>query len=633
MTRSKDTPEDAQGSPARNAGQMIAWWWFCWAAGLIFCGVFEYSRLLAAVDSPGGALSWFFDWNAETTLPFLVLAGLPLLRLIFGRGNPTLSFEWFAGSTTGLRRLTLASALLFCVSFVCSCSIGFRSIQLTSVSGPVTEAFADLPPAYHDEFSYLLQARTFLAGRLAWPAMRVRPELFHQVHVLNQPATASRYFPWTGLWTAPFELIGHPIVGHWLAGSIACVFFFLSLTQLVAFPSAFVGGLLIAVSPGIAVFSNLLLAHHPTMMALAVFLWSFLKMLHSRHAAWAAVSGSALTLAMLGRPMTAAGFALPYGVYMLFWLSHQKNSRPGSRPVSLVLAMGLPLLLGAGFLMVMNQRITGHWHSSPYQVYTDEWTPRHRYGFDNAVRGAERVREGNVLESYDRWATNLTPAVAAVNVAMRIEHSVLWTLGILPLSIGLLMAFPLNWSRRADRRIRLLWLSILSLHAAHVPYWYDGIMHWHYVFETGPLLLMLCGCGLMQVVECVRTFTSRRVAMWWTITLAASALLPGWLDADSLWGPSKVSLAVSEQSFSRIRMKQFQLLTQSKLVQKPCLILVDENDTDPQISYIINPPDLHSAILVCRLPRGASALTELRQAYRDRTFYVFDPKTFELSPL
>ena len=83
--------------------------------------------------------------------------------------------------------------------------------------------------------------------------MTVQPDLFHQVHVLNRPTTASRYFPWTGLWMAPFVALGYPYFGHWLAGAIACVFFHRSLYRLMEFRWAVIGGVLIAVSPGLAV--------------------------------------------------------------------------------------------------------------------------------------------------------------------------------------------------------------------------------------------------------------------------------------------------------------------------------------------------------------------------------------------
>ncbi len=648
------------------------------------CVYGEWPRLLHAVQSPAGVLSWFTDWNSETTLPSMVLLSLPLLirfgpllgcgpkRRGTGKRNgrfltavspggtsSNIETPLSAGKKSSTGRfgyLLISASLMFCISLMASVSIGRRIIEVPELQRVALLPFMDLPPAYHDEFSYLLQARTFLAGRLSWPPTTVQPELFHQVHVLNHPRTASRYFPWTGLWIAPFESLGCAVAGHWLAGAVSCVFFYLSLTQLVNLRTAFFCGLLIAISPGLSVFSNLLLAHHPVLMALSIFLWAFLHYMKSFRSGYLPIAGVALTLAMLGRPMTAAGFALPFGIW---FLNHVRKAvtasdasvsavpllrRPAVRlSIGNVILLGTPLLIGGAVLLIMNRSITGHWLSSAYQYYTDNWTPRHRYGFNNADRGALFARPDNVMAAYDEWAINLTPWVALSNVIGRMYASILWSFGLLPLAAGLLFAFPMTWFGNTefgntrfgntDTRLKMLWWSILSLHAVHIPYWYDGIMHWHYVFETGPLLLMLGGIGLCGIPAVLRSWLSEKCSVVWVFLFACTAALPGWADADSLWGFSKVSMAVSEQSFSRIRMHQFRQLTNSEGVHHPCLVLVDERNSDPQLSYIVNPPDLNSDVLVCRLPADTSVLSELRQAFHDRRFYTFDPASGTMQPL
>ena len=68
-------------------------------------------------------------------------------------------------------------------------------------------------------------------------------------------------------------------------------------------------------------------------------------------------------------------------------------------------------------------------------------------------------------------------------------------------------------------------------------------------------------------------------------------------------------------------------------IRKPALILVDERGSDPQLSYIINPPTLDSEVLVCRDPSTAPELAELRAAFPDRTFYRFDPRILGFAPV
>ena len=141
------------------------------------------------------------------------------------------------------------------------------------------------------------------------------PELFDQMHVLNEGRFASRYFPGVGLWLAPFLAIGHPYWGQWLAGGLTAFFIFWAGRELAGNRVGLTAGLLTALSPGMGLFSNLLLSHEPTMAALAVFLFAFVRFMRTGRASDALWAGCGLSFAMLCRPMTAAGFGLPFGVW------------------------------------------------------------------------------------------------------------------------------------------------------------------------------------------------------------------------------------------------------------------------------------------------------------------------------
>ena len=281
--------------------------------------------------------------------------------------------------------------------------------------------------------------------------------------------------------------------------------------------------------------------------------------------------------------------------------------------------------------MSMNPSITGDWNRSAYQYYTDTWTPSHRFGFNNAEIG-QAAAGPKTLKAYDRWATNLTPQKSMENIWHRTIASGQWSLGITALLFAVICALP-SCCRRSggDLRIGLVSLSIVTLHLVHIPYWYDGIMHWHYVFETAPLLLMLAAVGLRNSADAMRALRIKSPLRLWLLALISACLLPNWVNADSFWGPSRVSQAVSEQSFSRVRFELFNRLVSSTAVQHPCLILVNERNSDPQLSYIINPPDLSGDVLVCRHPETEAEIPELSDAFPERSVYVFDPETFQLT--
>jgi len=610
----------------------------------------EVPRLITAAESPAGVFGWFYGMDADWSLAVIVLLTLPLMlvaarsaKLKSATGRSIVSGP--NQNRASLRVQTAAAVALFLVSLLSSASIGFRTLSLTPIAGQTDTAtrirFHELPPAYHDEFSYLLQARTFLAGRLSWPAMTVQPDLFLQVHVLNRPTTACRYFPWTGFWMAPFVAVGHPWFGHWLAGAIACVFFHRCLYRLMEFRWAVVGGFLIAVSPGLATFSNLLLAHHPTMMALAVFLWAFLRFMDHYRVRDIVVAGVALSLAMLSRPMTAAGFALPFGIWLVVSMIRQQVSSRTKRstatwsPARTLAGIGIPLLLGFGVLGLMNHAITGSWLKSAYQLYTDTWTPRHRYGFNNANIDPA-LPESKVLQWYDDWAKNenLTFAKAQANVVKRTIYSLQWTLGIAALTFCIIAALASCLDPQGRRPLLLLLLcSVLTLHAVHIPYWYDGIMHWHYVFETAPLLILLATFGLRATHSTLQPRLGSGLSSLWLTLLILASLVPNWIDADTFWGPSRVTTAFREQAYSRVRFEYFRRLTTSDQVQHPALVLVDERGTNQQLSYIVNPPDLSGDVIVCRRPEDAAIVDELAKAFPGHHLYTFIPESFRLSPL
>ena len=288
------------------------------------------------------------------------------------------------------------------------------STEIVVEEGKPPMRFGDLPPAIHDEFSYLFQAETFLSGKLSFPSSPRMPELFDQMHVLNEGRFASRYFPGVGMWLAPFLALGHPYWGEALAAGLASFFVFWAARELAGNRVGLAAGLLTALSPGMGLFGNLLLSHEPTMAALACFLFFFLRLMRTDRPSDALWAGCALCFAMLCRPLTAAGFALPFGIWFAARLVKDLMARrPGRFRSAFVFAA--PLAIGLAGLFFYDRAITGSGFLTPYQLYTDIYTPRHVYGFNNVVRGEQRLGP-KVLDNYDHWAENLTPRLAVENV-------------------------------------------------------------------------------------------------------------------------------------------------------------------------------------------------------------------------
>ena len=488
--------------------------------------------------------------------------------------------------------------------------------------------WAGFPPAYHDEYSYLFQAETYLQGRWWLPSAPRHREWFDQVHVLNEGHFASRYFPGVGLWLAPFVAWGNPWLGYHLAQALTATLVFWSGRELSTNGTGLLAAVLFALSPGLLLFSNLLLAHHPALMGLLLFLWLFLRWLRRGGSRALFFSGCGLSYAMLCRPMTAAGFALPFGVlFAWWWLSGRLRLRWEETPHGqqtwrqrslFALALSIPLLLGFFVLGLSNRAITGSWLTTPYQLYQEIYTPRHRYGFNNVVIGSRHVGP-KVLDHYDRWAQNLTPQLAVQNVWTRVESSLRWTMGIVPLLLGGLVC--LLTPRLGDRRWKLIWLSILSLHVVHLPYWFAGIMGWHYVFETAPLWILLFAEATRRLLTTWRAQGYRGLCWWWGVMLGVM-LAVNLVTVSPVW-PGRIERGMAELAFSRGRYHAFREQIETLRHGHKAIVFVLPDPADRHMDYVTNSPTLDGPVLVARLTdRGQ--LPQAAAEFPDRVVLVFD---------
>lgn len=670
---------------------------------LLICVPAELDRFQSLEFERGWWVA-LIDWNIDTT-PFLVLACL------------LPAFWWWPSRSRASRPLCrpdhfqLIDGVLILGVFVAS--LGVSAFVGNRPVGRLGEAFGSLPPAYHDEYSYLFQARTFLAGELAFPGHDRHPELFDQMHVLNEGRFASRYFPGTGIWMAPFVKFGHPDWGHWLAGALTAVLAALTARELAGRPAALVAGMSLAIAPGCALFANLLLAHHPALLGLALFQFAFLRMLKSGSVGAGITAGCGLTFAMLSRPMTAAGFALPAGVVLLIrfvisWrsdrsrpagdariearkvdgpqltgdLSENGNAppqAPGSRGGPLdglkrwvepwgtggrnrgasgkvagpfqadglkvagplaeirmrqMLSVGVPVICGLLGLLAYNRATTGNPLETPYQLYTNIYTPRHVYGFNNVVRGERRLGP-KVIEGYDTWAENLDGRLAAENMRKRWLAGWQWSLGIVPLAMVCVLFWPAL--PRSDVRWWLVVASILSLHAAHIPYWYSGILDHHYVFEAVLSWSILVGGVTAWVWNTSRQWGRSGLATWWTLMLVAAAI-PSYMALPPFWAGSRIEAAVETTAFSKIKYARFHRLVE-RIVwngrapdpDRPALVLVAHDPLDLHLDLVDNPPGLDGPLLIGRYRAGETDLETICQDFPDRRVFLFDVRTNQLT--
>ena len=235
-----------------------------------------------------------------------------------------------------------------------------------------------------------------------------------------------------------------------------------------------------------------------------------------------------------------------------------------------------------------------------------------------------------MLDNYDRWAENLTPQLAAENVEKRAAATAQWTLGPVPLAMAILV-FLLAALWQVDWRWRFIAGSVVSLHAVYIPYWLAGIMNWHYVFETGPLLLMIFAVTSQQLVSCWRQSRRKLMPAWWA-ALVASAIVTNWLPFDPFW-TSRIEGGVEELAFARVKYERFQRMIDQSVTKRPALLLIESDPADRHIDYVFNDPALTAPVLRGRYRSGKTDAAKVHAAFPARTLYLYRVQTGRLVQL
>ena len=581
----------------QSTATFVPWWQqvLSITAGVI-------TLLIVCGETLGGSASdptaWISLFISIDVFPYLVWGAILPLILLSGlhgsarRGNSSLSSSARYGESIQTSRwnrlLLFAGASLF----------GF------GVAAGFGESVSRLPPAYHDEYSYLFQAETFLAGRITNPSP-AEAKHFDQIHVLNTDGViASRYFPAVGLWLAPFLLLGYPIAAAWFAQALTTGFMALAASRL-SLLAGIVVAVLVGSSPGLVVFGNTLLSPTIAMMGLAVGWWAFQETFDTGKRRFAVIAGLAIAWVFLARPLTAVAIAGPWGMYALVQsllyrrLSHQ-----------CFWAMILGFLPGPLLMASYNAGVTGGLTVTPYGHYTAVYTPSHAFGFYNRTRGVA-ARGPETIKAYDDWVDELTPAKAVDISLNRWGNAVPWIAGFIPIAILASLGF---WQVRAvGDRLLLPWLSIAGITLVHVPFFYGGILGWSYLAEGAPFLLLIMGVGVARVVGGCWNAERKLLAVWWL----GPVLIAVWIGFLSTL-PSAFN-ANSELIFPR-RQAAVRLAAEERF-NIPCLIIYDvELKDDLHSTYVYNDPSFTGPILRAW---GGGDSKELLAAFPDRAFYQY----------
>jgi hypothetical protein len=239
-------------------------------------------------------------------------------------------------------------------------------IALLAVS-PVPE------PAVHDEFSYLLQADTFLHGRLANPPHQMWVYL-DTFHVLQHPTYAPKFPPAQGAALALGGLLGSPWIGVLFSAALMCAVMTWMLQGWLPAPWAMLGALLIMLR--IYLFSYWIDSYWGGAIAAAggaLVLGSFPRLLKRVRIRDALVMGVGIVLLANSRPLEGLVFCIPIAVAFCIWLFNQRSPSLAITGPRLLLPLFFAVGVGLIFILYDNWRVTNNAFLFPHALYDQQY--------------------------------------------------------------------------------------------------------------------------------------------------------------------------------------------------------------------------------------------------------------------
>lgn len=483
-------------------------------------------------------------------------------------------------------------------------------------------------PWVYDEAAYLLQARIFASGRW-YAAGRPLPEFFEQFHVFVTPRLVPKYPPGHALFLVPGVWLGLPALVPILFSAATGGLFFAAVRRLATPLLAGVAWLVWITSPAE-------LYIRPSYMAQTTsgLLWvlAWLALLRWRAGGRSpALIGFALAAAAAAvtRPVTAAAFLIPAGLWIV-WRAARQNAW---KQVALAAATALPVL---ALVPVWSHATTGRAFPTPYSEYSRVYAPWNLPGF--GVDTTPPLRPPTpALEKFRReWLPvheGHRPGRLPAILGERLRGIGITFFGDGPLRWLLLAALVVGIGR-AGPELRFGLLSTGTLILAYLsiaarPLWTV------YYLEAFPWLAAITAVGTGTIAGWLgrRLLRSRPGGTGpvpgadphrsWTASDLASGLL---LAGIALAVPGTVERLVrAREQQETMRIVPRELARAIDSIPGPAILFVLSGPAHrPYESYVVNEPDLERSRVWVVQDRGEDNRRLVAFA-PERTAYTFDP--------
>lgn len=469
-------------------------------------------------------------------------------------------------------------------------------------------------PSFHDEASYLLQAKLFTEGRWKVPSPPL-PEFFEQFHVLMTPVMASKYPPGHALLLAAGVWTGAPALVPLALTGITGALLFALARRVANSQVALLAWLMWVGSPRNLDYRSTYLSDVTTGALWLLGWWMLLRWKETGRPGFLLGLSACVGWGAITRELTTVAFAIPAAVVVL----GIAKARCAWRDVGLAAAAGAAILLVIPF---WNSRTTGDWRVSPRALYTQQYMPYDLPGFGPGAPRPTRdlppeLRSLNVaLEGYkDRHTISRLPSTLLAR-ARNIEDSVFGNGSSLLFPFALAGLFQLC----AAGVLALATGALLLL--LYLSYWHMN--NWTaYYMELFPVICLVTALGIAWFVSTLAGILARRASdsarvfaviksagvVLFSVVLAATAVLR----IERIRSEKKGRLA--EQADFRLRIRE---------IREPAIVFVRyETRRDMHRSLVQNEDDPARLLVWVVHDRGEDN-QRLLQAVPGRKPYLFD---------
>jgi hypothetical protein len=476
-------------------------------------------------------------------------------------------------------------------------------------------------PWVYDEAAYLLQAKIFATGSWTAPG-RPLPEFFEQVHVFVTPKLVPKYPPGHALLLVPGVWLGAPAVMPLLFGAVTGALLFWWARRLF---NPWVGllawAIWITAPDELFIRPSYLSQSSSTVLWMAA--WGLLARWRHAGGGWLLAGFAvAAAFAAITRPITAAAFLVPTGI----WILGELRRTGRWRQLGPAFAAGLPILV---LPLWWSRAASGHVFPTPYSEYSRIYQPWDMPGFTAShaaplrppIPALERLKREQ-LPTYQAHTIERLPSI----LVERLQGIAgkFWGLR------GLWEPTGLRWLLVPLAAVGLFaltgpgWFLIANTVSLVLCYlWMPASPVWTvYYREIFPVLALLTAVGTWRVARWIGE----------RVTRVRSALAPEGVAA----GLCLVGLAVAVPGvvdrFEMAKDWQFRLRVDGQNLRKvigaipgPAILFVSSGPPNqPYESLVWNEPDLGSTRVWVVHDRGEDNARLVRLA-PERRAYRYDP--------